>query len=193
MKNKIMKLFVLLGMVVLTGGAVFCQDKLVSRNGSVSFFSKTSIENIEAHSQTAVSVLDKKTGKLEFSVLIKSFLFQKALMQEHFNENYLESDKFPKSTFKGRIDDLSKIDFSQDGNYTVSVSGLLTIHGETRPVTAPASFTVTNGSAMGQAEFNIMLSDYNISIPTLVKDKISRSVKISLNVKYDDLAKPQMN
>jgi polyisoprenoid-binding protein YceI len=173
--------------MVIANASALAQDRLVSRNAAISFYSKTELENIEAQSQSAVSVLDKKTGQLEFSVLIKSFLFQKALMQEHFNENYLESDKFPKSTFKGRIEDLSKIDFTRDGNYRVSVSGQLTIHGEARPVNGPASFTIANGSALALAEFNINLSDYKITIPALVKDKISQSVKIAIKVKYTQL------
>src|SRR5215470_3498590 len=90
------------------------QDRLLTRNGSISFYSKAPLENIEANTQTAVSVLDKKTGQVEFSVLIKSFTFEKALMQEHFNEDYLESDRFPKSSFKGRIDDISRVDFNKD-------------------------------------------------------------------------------
>src|SRR4030095_6719874 len=123
------------------------QDRLLTRNGSISFYSKTPLEDIQATTQTAVSVLDKKTGKIEFSVLIKSFTFEKALMQEHFNENYLESDKFPKSTFRGQIDDLSKINFEKDGKYLVSVSGELTLHGEAQTLTALAMITIIKGEA----------------------------------------------
>lgn len=177
-------------LLAFTGHAATAQDRLVSRNGIISFYSKTQLENIEAHSQTAVSVLDKQTGQVEFSVLIKSFTFEKALMQEHFNENYLESDKFPKSVFKGRIDDLSKVDFTKDGKYTASVTGLLTIHGETKMVTAPASFTVLNVKTLANAEFNVTLADYKISIPALVKDKISKTVKIAVELTYKVLAQP---
>src|SRR4030095_1374411 len=124
---KLLVVYSLLSLVSITASA---QNRLLTRNGSISFYSKAPLENIEANAQTAVSVLDKKTGQLEFSVLIKSFAFEKALMQEHFNENYLESDKFPKSVFKGRIEDVSKVNFGEDGKYNVVVTGDLTIHGE---------------------------------------------------------------
>jgi polyisoprenoid-binding protein YceI len=166
------------------------QDKLLTRNGSISFYSKAPLEDIEANTQTAVSVLDKKTGQIEFSVLIKSFAFEKALMQEHFNENYLESDKFPKSVFKGRIEDLIKINFDKEGKYMVSVTGQLTLHGETQTLTTPATITIQKGGALANADFNITLSDYKISIPSLVKDKISKTVKVTVNLKYESQAQP---
>lgn len=166
------------------------QDRVLTRTGSISFYSKTPLENIEASTQAAVSVLDKKTGKLEFSVLIKSFTFEKALMQEHFNENYLESDKFPKSTFKGQIDDPGKINFDRDGKYLVSVSGELTLHGQNQAVTTPAMITILNGAASADAEFTITLADYKITIPSLVKDKISKTVKISVRLNYETQSRP---
>jgi polyisoprenoid-binding protein YceI len=174
-------------MIVVTSSA---QERLLTRNGSISFYSKTPLENIEAHTQTAASVLDKKTGQMEFSVLIKSFAFEKALMQEHFNETYLESDKFPKSVFKGSINDLSKINFSQDGQYAVTVTGQLTIHGETKTVTTPATFTVQKEGVMATAEFPIALADYKIRIPAIGKDKISETIKIAVLLKYEPASLP---
>ena len=106
-------------------------------------------------------------------------------MQEHFNENYLESDKFPKSVFIGRIDDVSKVDFDKDAEYTVTVTGQLTIHGVTRTVTAPAILSVKNRVTIANATFNISLTDYKISIPSLVKDKISETVKIIVTLEYE--------
>jgi len=166
------------------------QDRLLSRNGSISFYSKTPLEEIKANTQTAVSVLVKKTGQIEFSVLIKSFTFEKALMQEHFNEDYLESDKFPKSTFKGQIDDPGNVSFDKDGKYTVSVTGELTMRGQSRTVTTPVTFSIMKGVALADAQFDIALSDYKIEIPSLVKDKISKTVKISVRIKYETQAQP---
>ena len=111
-------------------------------------------------------------------------------MQEHFNETYLERDRFPKSVFKGRIEDVSKVNFDKDGTYVVSVSGQLTIHGETQPVVTPASIIVQNGSALASTDFNINLSDYKISIPSLAKDKVSKTVKIVVNLKYEGQSQP---
>jgi polyisoprenoid-binding protein YceI len=166
------------------------QDRLLTRNGSISFYSKAPLEDIEASTQTAVSALDKKTGQLEFSVLIKSFAFEKALMQEHFNENYLESDKFPKSVFKGWIEDVSKVNFGEDGKYNVVVTGDLTIHGESQRVTTHAIITIQKGIASANAEFNINLADYKITIPSLVQDKVSKTVRIAVNLKYEPQAQP---
>jgi len=171
-------------LLMLTFIASSAQDRLLTRNGSISFYSRTSLEDIEANTQTAVSVLDKKTGQLEFSVLIKSFTFEKALMQEHFNENYLESDQFPKSIFRGRIEDVSKVSFDKNGRYAVSVTGELTIHGQSQTVTTPAIITVLDGVASANAEFNIVLADYKITIPSLVQDKVSKTVRIAVNLKY---------
>jgi polyisoprenoid-binding protein YceI len=176
--------------VVLTCITTDAQDRLLTRNGSISFYSKAPLENIEANTQTAVSVLDKKTGQIEFSVLVKSFTFEKALMQEHFNEDYLESDKFPKSTFKGHIEDLGKISFDKDGKYFVSVTGELTIHGQSRTLTTPVTFTILKGTALADAQFDIALSDYRVAIPSLVKDKISKTVKIAVRLGYEAQAQP---
>ena len=100
---------------ILLSSSLFAQDKYFTKTGKISFFSKAIIENIEAHNRSVTCVLDTKTGNLQFSVPIKGFEFEKALMQEHFNENYAESDKFPKSTFKGTITDISTVNLQKDG------------------------------------------------------------------------------
>ena len=180
-----MKQVVVLVSLVFIALSTRSQDRLLTRSGFISFYSDAPMEKIEANTRTAASVLDKKTGQVEFSVLIKSFSFRKALMQEHFNENYLESDKFPKSVFIGRIDDVSKVDFDKDAEYAVTVTGQLTIHGVTRTVTTPAILTVKNRVTIANATFNISLTDYKISIPSLVKDKISETVKIIVTLEYE--------
>jgi polyisoprenoid-binding protein YceI len=188
-----MKLFIVSALSLMIAAGVPAQERLLTRNGSISFYSNTSLEDIEAHTQTAVSVMDKKTGRVEFSVLIRSFSFEKALMQEHFNENYLESDKFPKSVFKGSIDDISIIDFNKEGKYSVTITGQLTVHGETKTITTPVVFTIQKESVLAAAEFLINLTDYKIQIPALVKDKISNAIKIAVNLKYDPVSTPAKN
>lgn len=164
--------------------AAAAQERVLTKTGKISFYSKTPMEDIEAHNKNAVSVLDKTTGQLEFSVLMKGFEFRKALMQEHFNENYVESDKFPKATFKGKITDLSKINFSKNGTYTVPVTGNLTIHGETNEITTNAVITVQDGVLNSSAEFSVRPEEYKISIPGLVREKISKSLRITVNATY---------
>ena len=113
-------------------------QKFFTREGKVSFFPpKRHWKKIEAHNSKATSVMDIKSGRMEFAILIKAFQFEKALMQEHFNENYLESDKFPKATFKGNILNIDAIDFSKDGEYDVTVAGDLTIHGRNKSYRSP--------------------------------------------------------
>ncbi len=142
--------------------------------------SASSPERIEATTKSGTLVVEQTTGRLETSILIKGFQFDKALMQEHFNENYLESGKFPKATFKGKIDDLSKVKFDQDGNYTATVSGDLTLHGVTKAVSTPATFTVKSGKITVAANFKTVLADYGVSVPSLVADKLAREAKITI-------------
>lgn len=157
----------------------------ITKNGKISFFSKTSMENIDAVNNQAVSILNSTSGELAFSVLINGFLFKKALMQEHFNENYMESTKYPKATFSGKIDDLTKIDFGKDGAYNVSVTGNLMMHNVTNKITAPAVITVKGKKITANSTFKVALADYKISIPKLVEDNISKTIEIKIDCKYN--------
>lgn len=132
-----------------------------------------------------MSVLTLPTGDLQFSVLIKSFHFKKSLMEEHFNENYMESDKYPKASFKGKINDLSNVNFTKDGVYTVEVSGDLTMHGVTNKISTPGTITVRSGIITAAADFKLKLADYKISIPKIVKDNIAEVIDIKLSCLYD--------
>jgi len=182
-----MKKGMLLAIGLITGVIAFSQDRIFTRKAEISFYSKAPLEDIEAHNKAAVSVLDKGTGQVEFSVLMKGFEFAKALMQEHFNENYVESDKYPKATFKGKITDMSKVKFGTEGSYTVPVSGQLTLHNVTKDVNAGATITIKSGAVSGHTELTITLEDYNIKIPAVVKDKISKTVKVVVNSNYENM------
>ncbi len=160
-------------------------QKIYTKNGSISFFSKAPIENISASNGQVVAIVNEGTGDVQFSVLIKGFHFKKSLMEEHFNENYMESNKFPKALFKGKITDLPKINFTTDGNYSVTVAGDLTIHGVTKPVTTPVTFSVKAGAVSANAKFNVKLSDYDISIPAIVKDNIAKTVEVTVSCEFD--------
>lgn len=163
------------------------QNRLISRAVTVSFYSKALMENIEATNKSGISVIDKVTGQLEFSVLLKGFSFEKALMQEHFNENYVESDQFPKAGFKGKITDQTKINFTKDGIYNVPITGILTLHGVSKEVTTSATITIRSGVTEGEASFNIDITDYKIKIPSIVKDKIAKTIKITIKAPYQSL------
>lgn len=160
-------------------------QKYYTKNGNISFFSKTSVEDIKADNNQVMSVLNTQNGELQFSVLIKSFHFEKALMEEHFNENYLESAKYPKSTFKGTIADIAKVNFAADGTYPVSVSGDLTMHGVTKKVTTAGKIIVKAGKITGNAVFSVALADYKIEVPKLVENNISKTIQVTVNCLYD--------
>lgn len=176
-------LFLILTICLLLTQATQAQ-LFFTKNGKISFFSKTSMENIEAVNNQVVSVLNIKTGDMAFSVLINGFLFKKSLMQEHFNENYMESEKYPKAGFKGTVTDFSKIDFIKDGIYPVSVSGDLSIHGITNKVTVSGTISIKSGSITASALFKVLLQDYKISVPKLVEDNISKSIDIKMDCNY---------
>ena len=158
------------------------QQKLFTKNGVVVFFSKASIENIGAKNNKLLSVWDVATGQIEFSVLMKGFQFEKALMQEHFNENYVESDEYPKATFKGVIQSPKNISLDADENYAVNVNGLLTLHGITKQIDISAAIVVKNKAVSATASFTIELADYKIKIPAIVANNISKYILINVTI-----------
>ncbi len=156
-----------------------------TKNGMISFYSSAPIENIKADNNQVISIINTTTGDIQFSLLINAFRFKKSLMEEHFNENYMESKKYPKATFKGKIMDLSKVNFKADGNYPVTVAGDLTIHGITNKVTSTGTISVKGGIISSSSKFWVKLSDYKISIPKIVKDNIAKMVEVTVSCLYD--------
>ncbi|MBK9271136.1 MAG: YceI family protein [Saprospiraceae bacterium] len=159
-------------------------QKYFSKNASIRFYSDTPFEKIDAVNSTANTVLDISTGQIEFAVLVKGFQFEKALMEEHFNENYLESTKYPKSTFKGMIETPTSVNWSKPGSYKVNVKGKLSIHGVTKDVSIPSMFIISEDGITGKSKFKVVPGDYGIKIPSVVKDKIAQEIEISVEAKY---------
>lgn len=159
-------------------------QKYMTRNGYIGFYSHTPMEDIKGDNNQVASILDISTGEFVFQVLIKSFHFDKALMEEHFNENYMESEKFPKSTFKGKIMNLASIDFSKSGNYDVTVEGDLNIHNVTNKVTVKGNIEVISGGINANSKFNIVPEDYKINIPVVVRDNIAKNLEVTVSIKY---------
>lgn len=158
-------------------------QKYFTKSGIIAFLSQAPLENIEATNNSALIVLDVATGKLECSVLIKGFQFEKALMQDHFNENYMESHKFPKAIFKGTLTDMKAVHFGKDGTYTTNLTGDLTLHGVTKPMTTAAKISVKGGNVSATTSFDILVADFNIEIPKVVRDNIAD--KVNVTVKAD--------
>lgn len=159
-------------------------QKYIAKTGHVWFYSYTPMEVIEAHNRQVVSILDVSNGDILFNLLNKSFEFKVALMQEHFNENYMETTKFPKSTFKGKITNLDKIDFKKDGTYAAEVTGDLTIHGVTKNVTTTGSIEVVKGIVTAKAKFKVIPKEYGIQIPQLVENKIAKDMEVTVDIPY---------
>jgi len=158
------------------------QDLYVCKNASVSLYSSAPIEDIKAATSTAVSVLNVATGELNFSVAITSFKFEKSLMQEHFNSDYLESDKYPRATFKGKI--VEKVDVSKDGSFPINVTGDLTVHNVTAKRTIPGTLVVKGGVVSMKSEFMVKCADHHIEIPKIVFHNIAESIKINVAATY---------
>ncbi len=161
----------------------------VTKNGMIRFYSEAPMEKIEAINRQVNTALMNPTGDFVFRVLIKSFNFEKAMMQEHFNENYLESDKYPEVTFVGKITNIKDINFTKEGSYPATVEGKMTIHGQTQLMKQNGTLEIKNDAVTARAKFNILLADYKISIPNTVVNKISKSVEITVEVMMTKLSK----
>ena len=155
-----------------------------TNTGNISFFSHTPVEDIAAENHKVKTAFSSANGKLQFSVLIKDFEFEKALMQEHFNENYMESTKYPKATFNGIIENINTIKTTTQGIYAAKVSGKLTMKNVTKQVSTTATFTVKKDIVNAKAVFNVNPADYNVKIPKTVINKISDNIKISIDADY---------
>jgi len=162
-------------------------QKFITRNGFISFYSHTPLEEIKAENNQVAGVLDISTGEMVFQVLIKSFHFERALMEEHFNENFMESHKFPKSLFKGKITNLSSVDFKKDGRYEVTVEGELTIREVTKKIAGNGILEVAGGGINASSKLDIVPEDYNITIPGVVRDKIDKSFEVNISMKFTSL------
>lgn len=177
--NKIPMKKIFLIVTLLSFSVSSIAQKYFTRSGKISFFSSTPIENIEAFNNEVGAAIDLSNGSVVFQVPIKSFKFEKQVMQEHFNSDYMESDKFPKATFKGNIDvkDLN----SKASSIKTQVKGTLTIHGVSKEVTIPGTVTKNGNEVTLNTIFSVLTSDYNITIPSIVKGKIANKIAITVN------------
>ncbi|MGZ3764617.1 MAG: YceI family protein [Mucilaginibacter sp.] len=158
------------------------QDTYVCKNAKISIYSSAPIEDIEANATNGVSVYNAATGDLAFSVPIRSFHFPKSLMEEHFNENYMESDKFPKASFKGKIQE--HIDLSKDGSYPVTVTGDFEVHGVKQTRTITGNLKMNSGVLTMTSEFMVKCIDHHIEIPQIVFHHIAESIRIRVAATY---------
>jgi polyisoprenoid-binding protein YceI len=186
-KLMIMKRLFILFLFLVVAFSVNAQ-KYMTKNGYIGFFSHTTMEDIKGENNQVAGVIDISTGDMVFQALIKSFHFDRALLEEHFNENYMESDKFPKSSFKGKILNLSSVDFHKNGIYPVNVEGELTIRDATNKINTNGTIEVTDGAITATSKFNLSPGDYNINIPGVVREKINNNLEVTVLMKYSPLA-----
>jgi polyisoprenoid-binding protein YceI len=156
----------------------------MTREGYVKFYSHTSIEDITAENNKVGSIINSSNGEVVITMNMTDFSFEKKLMQEHFNENYVESEKFPKASFKGSVIDNDKVDYNKKGLYTVSVTGNMTIHGVSNEVSTEGTIEVLKGGIVAKTKFMLNPEDYGIKIPGVVRNNIANDLEITADMKY---------
>ncbi len=164
-------------------------QKFFTKDGTIRFFSNAKLEKIEATNNKASIVYDPASGAIEIASVIKGFVFENAFMGEHFNETYMESTKFPKANFKGKLENPSAVNVTKAGTYKAKVVGELTMHGVTKPVSTDATFVVGGGKIDTDAKFNIKASDYGVNIPGDKSENISNVIEISCKSSLTELKK----
>lgn len=170
----------------LVTGFAFGQ-KYMTQSGTISFVSEAPIENITSTNNQVSSVIDMENGNMAFTLLMNAFVFEKALMQEHFNEKYVESPKYPKSSFKGKIDNFDNVTIGTEP-VEVVIKGTLTIHGVSNEIEALGYLHFNaDKNLVGLSEFTILLADYKIKIPGAVTDNISKEILINIEMEYEKL------
>ena len=189
---KTIKLFCLIFILLLT--AKTYSQRYTTKTGHIWFRSEAPLEDIEAHNNQVNATLDTKSGFFVFNILMKSFIFEKAIMQEDFNKNYVESDKYPVATFEGKVSNINTIDFTKPeymlpNSYDVEISGEITIHGITKNIDATGVFYVKPGIIQGKSKFYILLTDYKIRLSGNVYNKVALKIEINVDIHLKDYNK----
>ncbi|MBK7967025.1 MAG: YceI family protein [Bacteroidetes bacterium] len=161
---------------------VIAQKVFLATGGMVHFFSKTPLEDIEAETKSMTAVLTSVTNKIQFTVPMRTFKFDKSLMEEHFNEKYVESEKYPKAVFKGVINET--LDWTSDTVAEVTATGTFELHGVTREVTEKGTLKIVGDKINLVVVFNIVLADYKIRIPKVVTKNIAEVIKVNIECDF---------
>jgi hypothetical protein len=172
-----MKKIVLLAFVIAAANIASAQI-YIAKSCEISFFSASPLENIEAINKNTKPIINTTTGDVQMKIAITGFVFEKPLMQEHFNENYLESDKFPSAIFKGKINE--KIDWTKDGEHKVTITGTFEIHGVKKERTFDGVVKIKGQEITISSKFNIHIADYNIKVPSLYVKNIAEDVEVKI-------------
>ena len=164
---------------------VKAQEKIYkTKSGVIKFFSSTPLEKIEGVNSQVTSMLNDKNGQFVFLLLQKGFKFDNSLMEDHYNENYMESTKFPKADFKGTVTNIATVNFAKDGVYTVTVDANLTIHGVTKKIIQTGTIEVKAGKVTAKSIFKIKIQEFGIK-GKYIGDKIANEVETTVICKFD--------
>lgn len=181
-----MNKFLLLLIFIFSDNYLPAADEYIERQGQVTFFSYTSVENIQATNNQVLSLFNPKTNEIAVSILMRAFVFKKSLMHEHFNESYIESDLYPKATFNGKIIDF---DPTIKGEQTRIIKGDFTLKNITKSVEVKAKITAVNKTFNIEGELNVLVGDYDIKVPPLLSPNIAKNIDVSFNFKYSPYEK----
>ncbi len=176
------KLLVMISALSFLYGNATCQIYKSNGNMEISFFSKTPMEDIDAVNKTAISIINTSNDSVLFKVKQTEFVFPNTLMTEHYNENYVESGKFPYAVFKGKI--IPHIDFKKNGTYNVDVPGTLNIHGVTQTRNMEGTIVVNGDLVSISSKFDVKLVDHNIEVPKLLFGKIAEFIPVKVKAEY---------
>ncbi|MDF2437560.1 MAG: hypothetical protein K0Q95_1936 [Bacteroidota bacterium] len=165
--------------IALAFGYTLNAQIFIAKNCEVSFFSSSPLEDIEAVNKACKPIVNTATNDVQMKIVISAFQFEKPLMQEHFNENYMESEKFPNAIFKGKINE--KVDWTKDGEYKVTTTGKLTIHGVEKDRTIDGTVTIKGQEITLNSKFKIHIADHGIKVPSLYVQNIAEDVDVKLN------------
>ncbi len=159
-------------------------QKYITKIGTIDIYSKTPLFTIEGSNKKVASILNTETAEVVVSTLVRSFKFHEALVEDHFNENYMESHKFSKAIFKGKITNFSSVDLKKDGIYDIIIEGKLTIHGETNNIKENGSISIKNGEISASTQFSVSLEKYKIEVEKMYKDAIKDDILLKIHFDY---------
>ena len=176
-----MKYIFLLSFILLIN-KIPAQTIFISDNGEVTFYSYSPVEDIKATSKQVNSIINTVTGEVAFMIPMRSFHFAKSLMEEHFNEKYIESEKYPQATFKGTID--QKIDFTKNGILNLTATGKLNIHGKEKNIVEKGDIEIKGDKIILTTDFNVALADFNIKITKILFNNIADTINVKIKASY---------
>ena len=170
--------------LVFFSGCAIAQQRYFAEKASISFFSDGVVEDITAKNEKVTSIFDAADGEVAYLLSVKDFQFPNKLMQVHFNEKYMESEKFPKSSFQGKITGLN---LATTGKQNVKAVGKLTMHGVVKNVEVPGTIEVNGNRLLLSTKFMVKLLDYNIKVPQIVYQNIAQEIEVSVEFTYRPL------